>query len=299
MEDYKKYLRPEVVAQMGNLGLTARLVVEGFITGLHKSPYHGFSVEFAQHRQYQIGDELKHIDWKIFGRTNRYYIKQYEDETNLRCTIIVDSSASMKYASKGHISKFEYASYIAASLAFMMMKQQDAAGLALYDTEVRTFLPSRSKQSYLQEILRALTSAELSNETGTASALDRLAEQIGRRGLVVIISDFFDDVESVVSALKHFRHKQHEVLAFQLLDPRERDFDFGYNATFKDMETGEELVTQPYQIQQAYKQTVAQFTDDIKRECRLRNIDYMLMDTSQSFDVALLEYLRKRKKISG
>lgn len=299
MENHKKYLQPDVISKLQRIDLKARLVVEGFITGLHKSPYHGFSVEFAEHRQYMPGDEIKHIDWKIFGRTDRYYVKQYEDETNLKATIVVDSSASMKFFSKGNISKFEYASYLAAALAFLMMKQQDSVGLALYDTEVRTYLPARSKSSYIQEILRTLGRAEPSNQTGTAQALDRLAERISRRGLIIIISDFFDDIESIVSALKHFRHGKHEVLAIQLLDPRERDFKFGLDATFKDMETAEEMITQPYQIQNAYAEAVAEYTERLKKECRQRNIDYLLIDTSQPFDVALISYLHKRQKISG
>lgn len=299
MEDHRKYLRPEIVSRLQNMELKARLVVEGFITGLHKSPYHGFSVEFAEHRQYMPGDEIKHLDWKIYGKTNRFYVKQYEDETNLRCMVIVDASASMKYASKGHISKFEYASSLAGAISFLMMRQQDAAGLALYDTDIRAFLPPRSKRSYIQEILRTLDATEPSNTTGTAGALDRLAERISRRGLIVIISDFFDDLSSIVSALKRFRHSAHEIIVFQVLDPRERDFKFGADATFRDMETGEEMVTQPYQIQKSYAAAVQHFTDELKRECRQRNIDYVLVDTAEPFDTALVQYLNKRRKISG
>lgn len=297
MNDYRKYLQPEIIARLANIELKARLVVEGFITGLHRSPYHGFSVEFAEHRQYRSGDEVRHIDWKVYGRTNRYYVKQFEEETNLRCTIAVDSSASMNFASKGRISKFEYAAYLAASLAYLMIQQRDATGLALYDTEVRSFLPPRSKQSYIREILRQLETAVPANQTGTSAALDRLAEQIKRRGLVIIISDFFDDVSSVLNALAHFRHKGHEVLAFQILDPREIDFNFGKAANFKDLETGEELVTQPYQLRQTYSKAVADFIDTIKKGCYKSNIDYHLIDTSTPFDKALRDYLTKRKNI--
>ncbi|MDQ1265652.1 MAG: hypothetical protein QG635_803, partial [Bacteroidota bacterium] len=256
MNDYRKYLQPEIVAQLQNIELKARLVVEGFITGLHRSPYHGFSVEFAEHRQYRSGDEIRHIDWKVFGRTNKYFVKQFEEETNLRSIIAVDSSGSMKFASKGNIPKFEYASYLAAALAFMLIGQRDAVGLALYDTAIRTYLPPRSKNSYIGEILRAISSAEPANATGTSQALDLLAEQIKRRGLVVIMSDFFDEPESIMNALRHFKHKKHEVLAFHILDPREVDFKFGHGATFRDLESGEELVTQPYQIQREYTKVV-------------------------------------------
>lgn len=297
MENSRTYLQPSVVAQLANIELRARLVVEGFITGLHRSPYHGFSVEFAEHRQYQPGDDIRYMDWKIVGRTDRYYVKQFEEETNLRAMIAVDTSASMKFASAGNITKFQYAAYLAASLAYLMMKQQDAAGLTLYDKEIRNYLPSRSKPSYIQEILKTLEKAEPSGETGTAAALDRLAERISRRGLVIILSDFFDTPESIFTALKHFRHKGHEVIAMQTLDPREIDFNFGYDATFKDMETGEELVTQPYQIRKSYAAAMSEYCEKLKRECLQRGIEYVLLDTSQPFDKALREYLGKRSRV--
>ncbi|MCS6807328.1 MAG: DUF58 domain-containing protein [Bacteroidota bacterium] len=299
MTDYRKYLEPRVISRIQGIDLKARLVVEGFITGLHKSPYHGFSIEFAEHRQYMPGDEIKFIDWKVFARTDRYYVKQYEDETNLRCTIILDASASMNYASQGNIAKFEYACYLAAAMAFLMMKQQDAVGLALYDTDIRTYLPAHSKKSYIQEILRTLGSAVPTRQTGTAPALAQIAERIARRGLVIVLSDFFDDVHAVISALKRFRHSNHEVLAFQILDPRERDFNFGYDALFRDMETGEEMTTQPQHIKAAYTHALKEFTEKLKKHCRERKIDYMLLDTAQPFDVALLQYLIKRRMIQG
>jgi len=295
MKDYLEYLKPEVVSKLASLELRARMVVEGFITGLHKSPYHGFSVEFAEHRQYMPGDEIRYIDWKVYGRTNRYYIKQYEEETNLKGYVVLDSSASMGYRSGGNISKFEYALSLAAALAYLMIKQQDAVGAAIYDTEPRGFLPPRSRASYIQEVLKLLGSATPSSGTGTARSLNRIAERIKRRGLVVVISDFFDEPDEVIMALKHFRHKQNEVLAMQVLDPMERSFDFGTDATFRDMETGEEMVTQPYQIRQAYAEAMAGFTERIKRECRSHNIDYVLLDTSVPYDVALVEYLNKRR----
>lgn len=295
MEDYREYLKPDVVSRLASLELRARMVVEGFITGLHKSPYHGFSVEFAEHRQYMPGDEIRYIDWKVYGRTNRYYIKQYEEETNLKGYVILDASASMGYSSGGGITKFQYALSLAAALAYLMFRQQDAVGAAVYDTEPRGYLPPRSRTGYIQEILKLLTHAAPANGTGTARSLNLIAERIKRRGLVVVISDFFDDPDEVVTALKHFRHKQNEVLAVQVLDPRERTFDFGADASFRDMETGEEMVTQPYQIRKAYAEAMTDFTERIKRECRAHNIDYLLVDTSVPFDVALIEYLNKRR----
>jgi uncharacterized protein (DUF58 family) len=295
MEDYRSYLNPEVISKLASLELRARLVVEGFITGLHKSPYHGFSVEFAEHRQYMPGDEIKHIDWKVYGRTDRYYIKQYEEETNMKGYVILDSSASMAYSSGKGITKFDYAVSLAAALTFMMIKQQDAVGAAVYDTELRGYIPPRSRTSYLREILRLLTAATPGKGTGTARSLNIMAERIKRRGLVVILSDFFDDPKEVMTALKHFRHKQNEVLVMQILDPMERSFNFGVDATFRDMETGEELVTQPYQIRKAYAEAMTEFTDNLKRQCREHGIDYVLLDTSIPYDVALIEYLNKRR----
>lgn len=297
MNDYRKYLDPKTIAQLQNIELKARLVVEGFITGMHRSPYHGFSVEFAEHRQYRQGDEIKHIDWKVFARTNKHFVKQYEEETNLRSVIALDASGSMRYASKDNIAKFEYGAYLAASLAFMMMNQRDAVGLALYDSELRKYMPPMSKQSYIAELLKTIGATVPSNETGTAKALDSLAERIKRRGLVIVISDFLDDAESVLSALKHFRHRNHEVIAFQLLDPREIDLKVGAGYNFRDMETGEEMITQSYQIQKEYKKTVEEFIDTIRKGCHEHNIDHHLIDTSMPFDQALRAYLAKRTRM--
>ena len=297
MQDSLKYLQPAVVAQLANMELRARFVVEGFITGLHKSPYHGFSVEFTEHRQYMPGDEIKHIVWKAYGKTDRFYIKQFEEETNLKSYIIVDASRSMDYASKGNLKKFEYASYIAAALSFMMIEQRDAVGLTLFDEGIRVSLPPRATRSYLKEILKELESAQPANKTGTSASLNLIAEQIKRRGLVIVLSDLFDKPESVMTALKHFRHKGHEVVVMQVLDPLERSFAFDSDAIFKDLETQEELMTQPWHIQKAYQQSMQEFLDFYKRRCRDNNIDYVLLDTSTPFDKALFQYLNKRKRM--
>lgn len=297
MDDYRRYLQPSVVAQLKNIELKARLVVEGFITGLHRSPYHGFSVEFAEHRQYNPGDEIKHIDWKVYARTDKYFVKEFEEETNLRCVIAIDKSGSMRYASKNNISKFEYSAYLAASLAYLLMKQRDAVGLALYDETLQTYLPPRSKTSYIAEILKVIDQTFPSEKTGTAKALNQLAEKIHRRGLIIIFSDFFDEPESVLNALKHFRHKKHEVIAFQILDPQEIEFKFSGSVLFKDMETAEGLQTQPVQLRQFYREKVQEFIQQIKRECYERNIDFNLVRTDEPFDKALRQYLTKRAKM--
>jgi uncharacterized protein (DUF58 family) len=297
MQEALKYLQPKVVAQLANMELRARLVVEGFITGLHKSPYHGFSVEFTEHHPYMPGDEIRHIDWKAYGKTDRYYIKEFEEETNLKTYLILDASKSMDYASEGQLKKIEYASYLAAALGYLMVEQRDAVGLTVYDERIRTSLPPRATKLYLQQILRELETLQPGNKTGTAQSLHEVAERIRRRGLIVILSDLLDDPVQVMTALKHFRHRGNEVIVMQILDPLERSFAFGTDAVFRDMETKEELMTQPWHIQTAYRESMHEFLDFYKRECRENAIDYVLLDTATPFDRALFEYLNKRKRI--
>lgn len=295
--DYRKYLDPQIISKLNSLELRARLVVEGFIVGLHRSPYHGFSVEFTEHRPYMQGDSPKDIDWKVFGKTEKYFIKQYEEETNLRAYILLDTSRSMNYASEGNIRKIDYASTLVAALSYLMIEQQDAVGLALYDEKINKFLLPKSTKTYLLEIFRTLTAIAPSNQTRTASSLNSLAEKIKRRGLVIIVSDFFDDINSVLKSLKHFRYKNNEVIVFQILDPLERSFAFGKDAIFKDLETLDEITTQPYQIQKAYKESVEQFIYTIKKECLNSNIEYNLIETSTPFDKALFSYIQKRRRL--
>ena len=296
-QEHKKYLDPAVLSKIGNLELIARLVVEGFITGLHRSPYHGFSVEFSEHRQYRMGDEIKHLDWKVLARSEKYYIKQYAEETNLRAMVIVDSSASMKYASKGNISKFEYASYLAASIMYLLINQRDAIGLSLYDSGVRGFFPASGRKSYLTELIKELENTTPSNLTNTAPALNEIAERIHRRGLVVIISDFLDDSESILKAISHFRHKKHDVCVFQILDPRELDFNFGSAAQFVDMESSEEMITQPQQIHKAYAKAAANFLQSFKKGCRNLNVDYNFATTDLPFDHTLRAFVAKQTNL--
>ncbi|HTR81821.1 MAG TPA: DUF58 domain-containing protein [Bacteroidota bacterium] len=303
MEETLKYLRPDVVSKLANMELRARMVVEGFITGMHKSPYHGFSVEFAEHRQYMPGDEIRSIDWKVFGKTDRFYIKEYEEETNLKSYIILDASSSMSFASDGstpgveRISKLQYASYVVAALAYLMVQQRDAVGLTVYDEAIRFTLPPHATKAYLQRILIELEHVTAGKRTGTAVSLHRMAERITRRGLVIVVSDLFDNPDEVMAALKHFRHHHHDVLVMQVLDPLERSFAFGGDAVFKDLETSEELTTQPYHVQRAYQQDMRSFLERYKKECRENNIDYVLLDTATPFDAALFQYLNKRKKL--
>jgi uncharacterized protein (DUF58 family) len=248
-QDYKNFLNPSIVSKLNSFELKARLVVEGFMVGLHKSPYHGFSVEFTEHRPYMHGDSIKDIDWKVYGKTEKFFIKQYEEETNLRSYILLDSSRSMQFSSGKNISKLEYGATLVAALSYLMVKQKDAVGLTIYSDEIKKYFPPKASKTYLQEILKSLSAVSASDKTNTASCLNTIAEKIKRRGLVIIVSDLFDDVNSILKALKHFRYLKNEVIVFQLLDPLERSFSFGNDAIFKDLETEEEMTSRPYQIQ--------------------------------------------------
>lgn len=298
VSDYRKFLDPDIVSRLKSMELRARLVVEGFITGLHRSPYHGFSVEFAEHRQYMPGDEFKHIDWKVLGKTDRYYIKQFEEETNLKAYLLLDKSGSMGYASEG-LTKLQYASYLSAALAYLMMKQRDAVGLLTFDNKIDHYLPPRSVKSYLFQLLRELENVTSEDVTDVADTFHEMAERIDRRGLVIILSDLYDDPEKIMLGLKHFRHKKHEVIVFHILDPMEINFNFKREMIFKDMETGEEIATQPWHIQYEYRQKVKKFIEEYKHQCRSNNIDYVQLTTSQDYDRALMEYFIKRKRIGG
>ena len=293
---YQRYLRPDVVSRLGRLDLIARMVVEGFIIGLHRSPYHGFSVEFAEHRQYMPGDDIKHLDWKVYGKTERFYIKQFEEETNLKCHILLDTSASMGYSS-GEITKLQYGTYLSAALSYLMLNQQDAVGLVIFDQKIRQYLPPKAVNSYLKQLLIALHTCKSSSKTNISTAFHEMADRIKRRGLIVVISDLFDDRSAILSGLKHFRHNNHEVIVFHILDPEERRFDFHGEVVFEDMETGQQILTQPAHIRKEYRKKVARFIKQFRKECRENRIHYILMDTTEPFDKALFEYLVKRKKV--
>ncbi|MEE2618973.1 MAG: DUF58 domain-containing protein, partial [Candidatus Poribacteria bacterium] len=218
------YLDPVALSRLGNMELVARLVVEGFITGLHKSPYQGFSIEFSEHRQYMPGDEVKHIDWKVYGKSDRYYVKKFEEETNLRAYIVLDASGSMNYKfSDQRLTKFQYGCYLAASLAYLMLKQRDSVSLTIFDQEIRNYIPPRSRASHLRAIISALEEAEPSGDTGISEILHSLAKRIIRRGLVILISDLLDQPTEILTALKHFRHRKHEIIVLHLIDEAERD----------------------------------------------------------------------------
>jgi len=296
MTDYRKYLRPDIVSRLSGLEIKARLVVEGFIAGLHRSPYHGFSVEFAEHRQYMPGDPLKNIDWKVYSRTDRFFVKEFEEETNLKAYLLLDISGSMGYHSNG-ISKLEYGSYLCAALSYLMLQQRDSVGLVTFDQKIQKYIPPKSAATHLHVLLSQLDKIQASQTTNVSSALHEMAERIKRRGLIILLSDLFDSPEKIMSGLKHFRHRKHEVIVFHILDPRERDFSFPQEAIFKDIETQEEILTSPWQIQKDYQSKLQEWIEKYRLESRESLIDYVLLDTSVPFDEALFAYLSKRQRL--
>jgi uncharacterized protein (DUF58 family) len=295
--DFRKYLDPAVVSRLSSLELKTRYIVEGFLLGLHRSPYHGFSIEFSQHRPYMQGDSPKDIDWRAYGKTDKFYIKQYEEETNLRCSVLLDCSRSMAFSHGGRISKFDYAAMLAASLSYLCIHQKDAAGITLYADTIKKYLPPKASSIYLNEILKTISTAAIADKTNTAKCLAESAEKINHKGLVIILSDFFDDPAEIMRGLKHFRFKKNEVIVFQILDPVERNFAFGQDAIFVDMEGSEEMLTQPYQIQKAYQESMKSYLATLKKECLQNGIDYNLIDTSEPFDKSLFSYLQKRSRL--
>ena len=281
---------------LDSISLKAKMVVEGYIIGQHRSPYHGFSVEFAEHRSYEPGDEIRHIDWKLYGKTNKLYIKRYEEETNLRAHLILDTSKSMTYSS-GKISKLEYGSYLLAALSYLMISQQDAAGVVLFDDSIRSFVPPKSTPSHLNTLLNILDVNTPGTDTKIEPVLHEMAERIKKRGLVIIISDLFDEPDNIINGLKHFRHSKQEVILFHILDRNELEFDFNSRTKFVDMESGEELTTDPWHVKNDYKNLIENLQDYYKTQCRLNLIDYVPLFTDDSLDKGLNKYFNKRQKL--
>ena len=294
--DKRKYLEPEMVARLSNMSLRARLVVEGYIIGQHKSPFHGFSVEFAEHRAYGPGDEIRHIDWKLYGKTDRFFVKQYEEETNLRSYILLDTSRSMEYKSN-KISKLDYGNYLSAALAYLMINQQDGVGLTLFDNQIQTFIPPRSKPSHVNTILTHLDKTGSGKDTDVGIVLHEMAERIKKRGLIILISDLFDETENIINGLKHFRHNKQEIIVFHVMDRKELNFDFSNRTKFKDMETDEQITTEPWKIRKIYQKAIQSYQDELRLRCREQKIDYVPLFTDQNLDLALNEYLKKRQRL--
>ena len=293
--EYQKYLDPKTLVKIGRLDLIARLVVEGYISGRHKSPYHGFSVEFADHREYVPGDDIKRLDWRTFAKTDRYYIKEYEEETNLRSTILLDTSESMKYAS-GEVSKLAYGCFVAASLAYMLIQQQDSVGLALFDNAVHRFIPPRTTPAHLKLLLHEMNQIVPRAKTSMELIFHDVAERIRKRGLVLVISDLFDDPETILMGLRHFRHNRHEVIVFHILDDYELKFPFDDTTMFDGLEEYGEVLTEPRSLRDTYLEQVDDFVKTMKRGCRQHEMDYVQLSTASPLDVALSAYLASRTK---
>lgn len=291
----RRYLDPAVVARLSHLDVRARLVVEGFIAGMHRSPFHGFSVEFAEHRPYMPGDPLKNLDWKVLAKSDRYLVKQYTEETNLRAHLLLDLSGSMGFKSdRASLSKLEYARSLAAALAYLMIGQQDAVGCMLFADHPLAYVPPRSVRSHLDVVLKTLAHGTPAGRTRLGPALHELAERIKRRGLVVLISDLLDTPAEVLSGLQHFRHGNHEVIVFHVLDPNEIEFPYTDASTFVDMESGAQLTTEPWEIAARYRENLEAWRSRYSRACREQRVDYVPLDTRTPFDRALLAYLEKR-----
>ena len=303
MPNAARLLDPAALAKVARLELIARGTVEGFVTGRHKSPYTGMSVEFAEHRQYTPGDDIRKLDWRVYGKSDRYYIKQYVEETNLRATILLDASGSMKYtgsrASKVDgqpISKFEYGQRLAATLAYLLVKQQDAVGLVTFDTVLRRYIPARSLASHLSVLIEEIAGTSPGGETNLAPVLHNVAERIHRRGLVIIISDLFDEADEIVKALHHFRHRKHEVLLLHVMADEELTFPFRRWTDFRNLEKIENTIElDPRAIREAYLERVGGFVRRIETECGRMKIDYMPMCTKLDFGTALADYLADRQ----
>lgn len=302
-----RYLDPAVVSRLKNMELRARMIVEGFMTGMHKSPYHGFSVEFAEHRPYNPGDELRHVDWKVYAKTDRHYVKQFEEETNLRNYVVLDTSTSMRYRHGAALSKLEYGAYLAGAIHYLMVKQRDATGLITFDESLRHLMTPRSTSTYLRQLLatlqRVVDEEPERKRTSAASVLSEVAERIARRSLVVIVTDLFENIgqhEALLKALRHLRYRGHEVIVFHVLESAtERRFQFpDVPMVFRDMETGEEMSIQPAQLRDNYEEAVRSFSERFRRRCLEYSIDFVEIDTSEPYDAALLAYLNKRKKLT-
>ena len=293
-EGDKNYFDPKVLAGIANLSLRARWVVEGLMSGVHKSRAKGFSVEFEEHREYSPGDEIRRIDWKALGKFDRYFIKEYEDETNLRAYLLLDASASMNYASDG-ITKFDYACTLTASLAYLILKQQDAAGLVTFSSRIEAFVPPRAKRDYLTHILHALENRGPGGDTNVGKILDDIAAQVKRRGLIVLVSDLLDEPAEILKGLRQFRFKGNDVIVFHLMDPAELNLPFDGNILFEDLEAANlRVITDPRAIRATYQQVVTEFITDMRKQCHDNAIDYQLISTATPLDRALASYLSWR-----
>ncbi len=297
-QDLEKYLDPRVIARITRLDLRTRLIVEGFITGLHRSPYQGLSVEFAQHREYVPGDDIKHIDWKVYSRSDRYYIKQYEEETNLRCTFLVDQSESMAYQGRSNpgLNKYHYAAATAASLALLLLKQQDAVGLTTFDEDLRTSIPASANPNQIKLVCHHLeqTASTLKAKTSLEPICHKIAEKLGRRGMVCLVSDLLADEDGLLRGLRHLTHRGHDVMVLHIMDPDELTFPFEGNTRFRGLEHSGELTGEPRALRDGYMASLNTYLAKVKRNCVSNRIGYKLVNTADHLGAALAAFLSAR-----
>jgi uncharacterized protein (DUF58 family) len=286
-------LHPEAIKRIARLEIRARHIVEGFLSGMHRSPYFGQSIEFLQHREYAWGDDLRHVDWKVWAKQDRYYVKQFEEETNLRCTLLVDVSNSMRYGN-GHLNKYEYASTIAASLAYLILRQQDAVGCLSFDEATRMTVPLRTKRNHLNSVIQALDISAPRQKTELYQILREAAETYPRRGMMVIISDLLAERESFFKGLKLLRQRGHDVLVFHVMDDDELDFPFNGPTRFEGLELPQHLACNPRALREGYLAALNRFLEEVRRGCAKNTVDYALLRTSQPLDAALAAYLSNR-----
>jgi uncharacterized protein (DUF58 family) len=300
VEPHPKFLDPQTLAKLHGLELRARSIVEGYVSGVHRSPYHGFSIEFAEHREYSPGDDLRYVDWKVFGKTDKIYLKQYEEETNLISYMLLDTSESMRYKSDPEgLSKLEYAQCVAASLAYLILQQQDSVGLVTFDNEIRTLVRPSSNPSHMKQLVRVMETSEAQRKTRTGPIFHDLAERLKRRGLVLILSDLFDDVASMMAGLKHFRHRRHDVVLFHVLDRAELEFPFRQTTLFRGLEQMPDVLTDPRALRKAYLDEFGRFLQAVRKGCRAQHVDYVQLVTDQSLEIALVSYLASRMNRIG
>ena len=291
-----RFIDPTVLTRISNLELVARTVVEGFISGLHRSPHLGFSVNFAEYRAYRPGDDIRRIDWKVYGRLDRFYVKEHEGETNTSVQVLLDCSRSMAYGSAG-IQKVEYAQFLAASLAYFAFKQRDGVGFVSFDDEVREYVPARGSVGHLNTVLHTIERTTAADKGSFEKPLVQVAERLRRRGIVVVISDLYDEERRVMDGLRQLALRGNDVIVFQVLDPSELRFDFGDAAQFVDMETRAEMHVIPDFLREEYRKIVKDQIDYYERECAKSGIDYALLDTGQPLDRALFAYLLRREQL--
>lgn len=292
------FLDPKAISRISNMELRARIIVEGFLSGLHKSPFKGFSVEFADYRQYIEGDDISLIDWKVYARSDKYYVKEFEEETNLKCYFVVDVSGSMGFKSKPeYLTKKDYAFYLTSSLAYLMVKQRDSIGLVCFDEKIKMYLPARVRFSHLRRFYLSLEKTKLGKLTNLGKPLHEVAELLRRRGLVIIISDLWGDVSEFLTGLKHFVFNGHEVIVFHILDPVEVNFPFDNIVKFVDLETKKEVLLDPKIFKHKYLSKASSYLNDIKVECNKMNVDYRLITTETPVDEALFAFLAKRRML--